>query len=138
MPDKRKSNPEQELVNVSASLSNIPPETPDHLLTDHLKNYADIKGTPPYIKKIPRWGRIFHRHSSISSNQNPPTYIPWQQSMLGRTIASIYDIQPVEIERQRQRRKQEQRERNRQQRQQRHREHYRNTKDSEPSQSEYD
>ena len=56
--------------------------------------------------------------------------------MFGRTIVSIYDIQPAEIERQRQ--KQEQRERNRQQRQQRYREHYRNTEDSEPSQSEYD
>lgn len=66
MPDKRKSKPEQELMNIS--FLNVPPETPDHLLTDYLNNYADIKGTPLYIKKISRWGRIFYRHSSISSN----------------------------------------------------------------------
>ena len=36
---------------MNISLLNVPPETPDHLLTDYLNSYADIQGTPLHVKK---------------------------------------------------------------------------------------
>lgn len=83
---------------MNVSFLNVPHETPDHLLTYYLNNYADIKGTPLYIKKS---------HNGIEYSTGIRVYqvtrlyqhIPRQQGMFGKTIVCIYDAQPEEIKR---------------------------------------
>ena len=48
-PDQKKPPPEKHLLNIS--FLNIPPETPEHLLTQFLSIYTDTEGTPLYVKK---------------------------------------------------------------------------------------
>ena len=84
---------------MNVSFLNVPQETPDRLLTCYLNNYANIKGTPLYIKKS---------HDGIEYSTGIPVYqvtrlyqhIPRQQGMFGRTIVCIYDALPEEIKRQ--------------------------------------
>lgn len=48
-PDKRKLKPPKRLMNIS--FQNIPPETPEQIVTDFLETYADIKGSPLFRPK---------------------------------------------------------------------------------------
>lgn len=48
-PDKRKTKPQKRLMNIS--FPNIPPETPERILTEFLETYADIEDSPLYATK---------------------------------------------------------------------------------------
>ena len=132
-PDKRQAKSKQLLMNIN--FLNVPPETPDHLLTDYLNNYADVKGTPLYIKKS-HDGIEYSTGIRVYQVSRIYQHIPRHQNMFARTIVCIYDIQPEDIQRQQQR--QEQRKQSRQHRQQRYEKNYSSTEDSELSQCEED
>ena len=97
-PDKKKPPSEKHLLNIS--FLNIPPETPEHLLKEFLSIYADIEGTPLYVKKTRN--RIEYT-TGIGVYQVTRLYehIPRPlKNMFGRTVCCIYDEQPEEKEKQ--------------------------------------
>ena len=67
-----KRRPPKRLMNVS--FINIPTETPEQIVTELLEQYADIEGTPMYVKKNHNGKNILHRYQSVSNQQIVPTH----------------------------------------------------------------
>ena len=84
--------PPKRLMNVS--LINIPPETPEQLVTEFLEEYADIEGTPMYVKKSHN-GRKYCTGTRVYQINKLYQHIPRRlPNTFGRTIICIYDLQP--------------------------------------------
>ena len=97
-----RKKPPKRLMNVS--LINIPPETPEQLVTEFLEEYADIKGTPMYVKKSHN-GRKYCRGTRVYQINKLYQHIPRRlPNTFGRTIICIYDIQPEQEQYNQQRR----------------------------------
>ena len=98
-PDKvKKEQTRDNLMDVS--FLNILLGTPEDLVTDFLNTYADIRGTPLYIKKNHNGVEYCtgtRVYQVIGIYQRIPRYLP---NMFGRTILCIYDTQPEQIENQ--------------------------------------
>ena len=76
------------------SFLNIPPETPEQIVTDFLESYADIEGKPMYVQKIQNGKRYCtgtRVYQITKLYQHIPRRLP---NMFGRTIICIYDLQP--------------------------------------------
>ena len=101
-PDRKKTyKPTQRLMNIS--LINIPPETPESLVTEYLEQYADIEGTPMYVTKTNN-GRKYCTGTRVYQTNKLFQHIPRRlPKLFGRTIICIYDIQPAQIQYQQQR-----------------------------------
>lgn len=84
---------------MNISLLNVPPETPDHLLTDYLNSYADIQGAPLHVKKS-HDGIDYSTGTRVYQITRLYQHTPRQQAMFGRIIVCIYDEQPEEKTRQ--------------------------------------
>ena len=88
----KRKKPSKRLMNVS--LINIPPETPESLVTEFLEEYADIEGTPMYVKKDYN-GRKYCTGNRVYQITKLYQHIPRRlPNTFGRTIICIYDIQP--------------------------------------------
>ena len=75
------------------SFLNIPPETPEQIVTDFLESYADIEGKPMYVQKIQNGKRYCtgtRVYQITKLYQHIPRRLP---NMFGRTIICIYDLQ---------------------------------------------
>ena len=93
-PDKKKPPPQKHLMNTS--FSNIWPVTPEHLLTEFSSVYADIEGTPPYVKKSHN-GIEYSTGICVYQVTRLYQHIPRPlKNMFGRTVCCIYDEQPEE------------------------------------------
>ena len=76
------------------SFLNIPPETPEQIVTDFLESYADIEGKPMYVQKIHNGKRHCtgtRVYQITKLYQHIPRRLP---NMFDRTIMCIYDLQP--------------------------------------------
>ena len=118
-PDIKKNKPKKGLMNIS--LINIPPETPEQIVTEFLESYADIEGKPMYVQKTHN-GKTYCTGTRVYQINKQYQHIPRRlPNMLGRTIICIYHIQPEE---------QEYYERERKQRQQNNRTQYQQSPDN--------
>lgn len=89
--DNKKFRPPK-LLNIS--FLNVPPETPEDILTEFVNEYADIKGFPFYTKK--RHNRVSYckgtRVYQVSKlHQHVPAKL---YNIFGRTVISIDNNQP--------------------------------------------
>ena len=102
-PERRKKRPPpRRLMNVS--FINIPPETPEEIVMELLEQYADIEGTPMYVKKSHN-GRTYCTGTRVYPIHKLYQHIPRRlPNTFGRTIVCIYDIQPEQQEYNQQRR----------------------------------
>ena len=83
---------------MNISLINIPPETPESIVTGFLEQYADIEGTPMYVTKIHNGKKYCTGIRVYQFNklfQHIPRRLP---NLLGRTTVCIYDIQPEQVQ----------------------------------------
>ena len=96
-PESRKKRPPpKRLMNVS--FINILPETPEEIVTELLEQYADIEGTPMYVKKTHN-GRTYCTGTRIYQITKLYQHIPRRlPNTFGRTIVWIYDLQPEQLE----------------------------------------
>ena len=101
--------PPKRLMNIS--LINIPPETPEQLVTEFLEEYADIEGTPMYVKKSHN-GRQYCTGTRVYQINKLYQHIPRRlPNTFGRTIICIYDLQPEQEQYNQQRRQRQTRNR---------------------------
>ena len=70
-PDKRKLKPPKRLMNIS--FQNIPPKTPEQIVTDFLETYADIEGSPLFDGKT-QWCRFLYWNEGRPSHKTLPTH----------------------------------------------------------------
>ena len=96
-PEKRKKRtPPRRLMKVS--FINVPPETPEEILTELLEQDADIEGTAMYVKKTHN-GRTYCTGTRVYQITKLYQHIPRRlPNTFGRTIICIYDIQPEQQE----------------------------------------
>ena len=96
-PERRKKRlPPRRLMNVS--FINIPPESPEEIVTELLEQYADIEGTPMYVKKTHN-GRTYCTGTRVYQISKLYQHIPRRlPNTFGRTIVCIYDLQPEQQE----------------------------------------
>ena len=96
-PDRKKAaKPPRRLMNIS--LINIPPETPEAIVTEFLEQYADIEGTPMYVTKTHN-GKKYCTGTRVYQITKLFQHIPRRLPRLfGRTIVCIYDIQPERVQ----------------------------------------
>ena len=91
-----KRRPAKRLMNVS--FINIPPETPEQIVTELLEEYADIEGTPMYVKKNHN-GKTYCTGTRVYQINKLYQHIPRRlPNTFGRTIVYIYDPQPEQLE----------------------------------------
>ena len=92
-PERRKKQLKPRRL-MSVSFINIPPETPEEIVTELLEQYADIEGNPMYVKKVHN-GKTYCTGTRVYQitklYQHIPRCLP---NMFGRTIICIYDLQP--------------------------------------------
>ena len=90
-PDTKKHRPPK-LLNIS--FLNVPPETPEDILTEFVNEYADIKRFPFYPKKV-HDGIIYCTGTRIYQVSKLHQHIPRKlYNMFGRTVICIYNDQP--------------------------------------------
>ena len=91
-----KRRPPKRLMNVS--FINIPPETLEQIVTELLEKYADIEGTPMYVKKK-HDGKTYCTGTRVYQINKLYQHIPQRLlNTFGRTIVCIYDLQPEQQE----------------------------------------
>ena len=101
--------PSKRLMNIS--LINIPPETLEQLVTEFLEEYADIEGTPMYVKKSHN-GRKYCTGTRVYQINKLSEHIPRRlPNTFGRTIICIHDLQPEQEQYNQQRRQRQTRNR---------------------------
>ena len=94
-----KKQRQSKLLNIS--FLNVPPETPEDILTEFLNEYADIKGFPFYPKKTYD-GITYCTGTRVYQVSKLHQHIPRKlYNMFGRTIICIYNDQPNDNPRQR-------------------------------------
>ena len=87
------------LLNIS--FLNVPPETPEDILTEFLNEYADIKGSPFYPKKMYD-GITYCTGTRVYQVSKLHQHLPRKlYNMFGRTVICIYNDQPNDYQRQR-------------------------------------
>ena len=97
-----KRKPPKRLMNVS--LINITPETPEQIVTEFLEEYADIEGTPMYVKKSHN-GKTYCTGTRVYQINKLYQHVPRRlPNTFGRTIICIYDLQPEQQQYNQQRR----------------------------------
>ena len=97
-PDTQKHR-QPKLLNIS--FLNVPPETPEDILTEFVNEYADIKGFPFYPKKV-HDGITYCTGTRVYQVSKLHQHIPQKlYNMFGRTIICIYNDQPNDNPRQR-------------------------------------
>ena len=90
---------QSKLLNIS--FLNVPPETPEDILTEFLNEYANIKGFPFYPKKTYD-GITYCTGTRVYQVSKLHQHIPRKlYNMFGRTIICIYNDQPNDNPRQR-------------------------------------
>ena len=90
---------QRKLLNIS--FLNVPPETPEDILTEFANEYADIKGFPFYPKKVYD-GITYCTGTRVYQVSKLHQHIPRKlYNMFGRTIICIYNNQPNDNPRQR-------------------------------------
>ena len=90
---------QSKLLNIS--ILNVPPETPEDILTEFLNEYADIKRFPFYPKKTYD-GITYCTGTRVYQVSKLHQHIPRKlYNMFGRTIICIYNDQPNDNPRQR-------------------------------------
>ena len=83
---------------MNVSFTNIPPETPEEIVTELLEQYPDIEGTPMYVKKTHN-GRTYCTGTRVYQISKLYQHIPRRlPNTFGRTIVCIYDLQPEQQE----------------------------------------
>ena len=89
---------------MNVSLINITPETPEQIVTEFLEEYADIEGTPMYVKKSHN-GKTYCTGTRVYQINKLYQHVPRRlPNTFSRTIICIYDSQPEQQQYNQQRR----------------------------------